>query len=133
MSNKKLIKAVFSANLKRLITHNRLTQASVSNALGTTPRTLRRWLDPNDDHWPHASLLPQIATMFDCSLDDLFEHDPSWLPQTRLERELLMVAREVAPGIGREITINALSMALGRLSPQKTKLWLEVGEAFKHK
>jgi transcriptional regulator with XRE-family HTH domain len=133
MCKKKQLKSIFSGNLKRLMAHNRITQKTVCDALDTTPRTYRRWADCDDDHWPHASKLSDIAKLFHCSIDDLYEHDPAFLPQTSDERELLMVSRMANPDIPRRQVINAITSALGRLSPANRKLWLDIGSALAEK
>jgi transcriptional regulator with XRE-family HTH domain len=133
MNSKTQLKSIFSSNLKRLLAHNRLTQKEICKILDTTPRTYRRWADPDDDHWPHASKIPTIASLFNCSIDDLYEHDPAFLPQTIEERELIMVSRMANPSLPRRQVINAITNALGLLSPPNRKLWLALAEALANK
>jgi len=123
-------KAIFASNLNRLVANSGRKKKELASLFDTEPRTFRKWRDPNDPLWPPHYILPKIASEFDCSMDDLFGHNPAWLPQTAGERELLMVVRQSNPNLPRRQIINALTLALGNLNAEHRKLWLAVGATF---
>lgn len=120
-------KAIFANNLKRFRLESKFKQKALSDLFSTDPRTWRRWESATDNHWPAPHLLPRLAQTFNCSIDDLFEHEPQGLAQTEDERELLMVARQAAPNLPRRQIINALVLVLGKLTAGDRKAWLDIG------
>lgn len=122
-----LHKSVFANNLKRLRLESKINQNKLALILNTDPRTWRRWESPTDNHWPPPHLLPELARLFNCTIDDLFDFEPAWLPQTEEERELLMIARQANPNLPRRQIINALVLALGKLEGSDRKAWLDIG------
>lgn len=122
-------KQAFGRNLKRLRQSSPYQQKALAERFKVDASTWRRWENPDNKHWPPSYLLPELANIFNCSIDELFEHDPQYLPQTQDERELLMVARHANPKLPRHQMINALSLILGKLSAENRKVWLSVGNA----
>ena len=118
-------KATFALNLKRLRRHSSIGQQPLADACGVTLRTWGRWESMTDSAWPNSKELPLIANILHCSIDDIYSHEPDWLPSTSDERELLKVVRSSnipALQIAR-VMINAMD---GLLNEDRT-LWLRLG------
>lgn len=120
-------KTIFANNLKRLRLESKLKQNALADLFETDARTWRRWESPTDRHWPPAHQIPRLANVFNCSIDDLFDFEPTWLAQTAEERELLMIARQANPNLPRRQIINALVLVLGKLTGGDRKAWLDIG------
>lgn len=58
-------------NLKTLRESMRLTQDAVAERLGITRTTVSMW--ESGDTMPRADKLPQLAKLYDCTIDDLFQ------------------------------------------------------------
>lgn len=119
------LKETFGSNLKRLRLNSQFNQKELATMFNIDTRTWRRW-ESTQNTWPPAGELPKLANTLNCSIDDLYEHDPTFLPQTRDERELLMVSRMANPNLPRRQIINAITYALGKLTPANRKLWLDL-------
>ena len=119
------LKATFGSNLKRLRLNSPFNQKELAAMFNIDTRTWRRW-ESTQNTWPPSGELPKLANTLNCSIDDLYGHDPAFLPQTRDERELLMVSRMANPNLPRRQIINAITYALGKLTPTNRKLWLEL-------
>ena len=57
--------------LKVLRDRAKLTQVEVAEALKVTQSTVAMW--ENGENMPRASLLPTIAKLYGCTIDDLFD------------------------------------------------------------
>lgn len=60
-------------NFRKLREKAGLRQLDVSEKLGVTRSTVAKW--ETGETLPRASLLPDIAKIFDCSIDDLLQKD----------------------------------------------------------
>lgn len=124
------LKTVVGRNLTRLIKQSPHTAKELAEHIGVDYRNFNRWKSTKEsDPLPPTEHLPELCYLLNCTMDDLFSFDPQFLPQTQEERELLMVARNAAPHLPRYQIINALSLALGKLSSKERRLWLSVGNA----
>ena len=61
-----------SNNLQRLRKARGLTQDKLAEQLGVSSQAVSKW--ENGISYPDISLLPQIADLFEVSMDDLFSH-----------------------------------------------------------
>ena len=61
---------VFSENLKRLRSARGLTQRALADALGVTFQAVSKW--ENGRAAPDIFVLPRLASIFGCQIDDLF-------------------------------------------------------------
>lgn len=59
-----------------------LSQTALADILGITRQAVSLW--ETGINWPSAALLPQIADLLLCSIDDLFQEHP----ETELEEEI---------------------------------------------
>lgn len=57
-------------NLQALRRKNNLTQAEVAITLGVSASSVAKWETTNT--YPRAELLPALADLLHCSIDDLF-------------------------------------------------------------
>ena len=64
---------MFSEKLKQYRLQNRLTQAQAASALGITRVSYTRY--ELGTQTPHIMLLPAIAKLFGCRIDDLFDDE----------------------------------------------------------
>lgn len=62
---------MFSDNLKQYRLQSRLTQAQAASALGITRVSYTRY--ELGTQTPHITLLPAIAKLYGCRIDDLFD------------------------------------------------------------
>ena len=71
--------------LKELRTACRMTQEAVAEKLGVSSQTVSKW--ERGLLSPDIALLPQIALLFKCSIDSLFDMDLVWSIEHRREFE----------------------------------------------
>lgn len=58
-------------NLKYLREKAKLTQAEVAQGVGKTPSLITMW--ENGSRQPRADMLPKLARVLGCTIDDLFD------------------------------------------------------------
>lgn len=58
-------------NIKKMREKNNITQCQLSESLGISQSTIAMW--ETGETMPRAALLPKIAKILKCSIDDLFK------------------------------------------------------------
>jgi len=104
-----------------------MSQKALARAMGRSTRTIRRWEDSADTVWPKQSLLPTLARVLGCSIDELFSYEPKWIPRTQTERELLKVARKGKQNVPTPMLANALSLVLLQMTDEQRLAWMKMG------
>ncbi|MBR5615368.1 MAG: helix-turn-helix transcriptional regulator [Clostridia bacterium] len=61
-------------NILRYRIEKGLTQAELGDLLGVSAQAVSKW--ERDKTMPDSFLLPRLADIFGCSIDDLFDHTP---------------------------------------------------------
>lgn len=51
-----------------------MTQADLAGALGVDPSTVAKW--ESEKAYPRADLLPKIASLLGCTIDELYADEP---------------------------------------------------------
>lgn len=51
-----------------------MTQADLAGALGVDPSTVAKW--ESEKAYPRADLLPKIANLLGCTIDELYADEP---------------------------------------------------------
>ena len=69
---------IFSQNLRRLRLQKHLTQEQLSNMLGVSVQSISRWECGNT--LPDVMLLPEIARLYNITIDDLYRPDATGYP-----------------------------------------------------
>lgn len=87
------INLIVAQNLKKYRKQNGLTQEDFAQKLGVTPQAVSKW--ENGKTSPDILLLPTIADVFACSIDELF----SYLPKTRREKMNVLPGDDVPDGM----------------------------------
>lgn len=67
-------KLTFGENLNTLRRQKGLTQEEVAGKLGVTPQAVSKW--ENDLSCPDIMLLPQLAALYDTTINRLFQEEP---------------------------------------------------------
>ena len=67
----------FSQNIRHRRLELGLTQAQLGELLYITPQTISKW--ERGESYPSIVMLPQIAKIYKCSIDDLFIEGESFL------------------------------------------------------
>lgn len=75
-------------NIKELRTKNRMTQEKLAELLGTTSKSVSRW--EQSITYPDITLLPQIASIFETTTDELLGYKLS-----EREQELADIKKEI--------------------------------------
>lgn len=75
----------FKNRLKELRTARNMTQETVAERLGVSSQTVSKW--ERGLLSPDIALLPQIALLFKCSIDYLFDMELAWSVEHRAEFE----------------------------------------------
>ena len=57
-------------NIKGFREHKKLTQSELAQMLGLKQSTIAMW--ENGDSMPRTDKLPELAKIFNCTIDDLF-------------------------------------------------------------
>lgn len=60
--------------LRKLRRSANITQEELGASVGVTRQTIISW--ESGDTWPAAPMLPKLARVLGCSIDDLFAGDP---------------------------------------------------------
>ena len=89
------INLILAQNLKKYRKQNGLTQEEFAQKLGVTFQAVSKW--ENGKTSPDVLLLPTIADIFACSIDELF----SYLPKARREKLNMLPGDEVPDGMKR--------------------------------
>ena len=87
------INLIVAQNLKKYRKQNGLTQEDFAQKLGVTPQAVSKW--ENGKTSPDILLLPTIADVFACSIDELF----SYLPKVRREKINVLPGDDVPDGM----------------------------------
>ena len=87
------INHILAQNLKKYRKQNALTQEEFAQQLGVTFQEVSKW--ENGKTSPDILLLPTIADIFACSIDELF----SYLPKTRRAKLNVLPGDEVTDGM----------------------------------
>ena len=66
-------------NINRLRLEQKLTQEDVANFLGITKASVSKW--ENGQSLPDILLLPQLATFFNVTIDELIGYEPVLSPE----------------------------------------------------
>lgn len=126
--DKAKLKNTIGPNLTRLIKNCDYNAKELAKIIDVDYRNFSRWKSSKaSDPIPPSEHLPKLCKLLNCSIDDIFDFDTQFTPQTEGERELLMVARNANPNLPRRQIINALSLSLGRMQPEQRKVWLHLG------
>ncbi len=107
--------------------NSEIEQVEFARTFKVSTRTWRRWEDTLDPSYPNAGLIPQIAQIFHCSTDDLFKHEPDWLPQILEERELLRAIRKGGQQAFVRLMASTLNLALKTLNDGDMAAWVDIG------
>ena len=67
----KHVNLILGKNIRMLREKNGWSQATFARMLGVTPQAVSKWERARTA--PDLSLLPKIASVFECRIDDLFE------------------------------------------------------------
>lgn len=128
------LKSVFARNLTRLRHYRKISQSEIAKTLGRDTRTIRRWEKETDPTWPPSSILPNLATILGCSIDDLFTFHSEQLPQTSTEREILSITRAAQQNIPMGFVIHQLTNLVLLMDKEERILWQDIGDRLvKHK
>ena len=66
-----MIKIVISEKLKQYRKDHKLTQAEFGELINVSPQAISKW--ERNECYPDIVLLPKLAQIFDCSVNDFFE------------------------------------------------------------
>jgi DNA-binding Xre family transcriptional regulator len=122
------LKNTIGPNLTRLIKNSDYSAKQLAEIIGVDYRNFNRWKSSKAaDPIPPSEHLPKLCKLLNCSIDDVFDFDPQFTPQTSEERQLLMVARNANPNLPRHQIINAISISLGGMKAEYRKVWLNLG------
>lgn len=62
-------------NIKAMRKRAKITQAALAEQLGISQSTVAMW--ESQDNLPRAGMLPELAKILNCTIDDLLKYDRS--------------------------------------------------------
>lgn len=96
--------AILAENIQKFRKGKELTQEELADKLGVTYQAVSKW--ENAKSAPDIFFLPQLADVFECSIDDLFYHNFNESTEEKhdketIEQDLLVQAIKIAEMNGR--------------------------------